>query len=358
KLGVALHPLQDSWAYQGIPDVPKPLPGVLDCDAGLAWASPASRGGWNSHRADATWAWPAETLAMAAATYDVLMRYPAIGGATRSPKPWTAVAPMLAGFTKAKTKAEKRAWFETNGIADVSFLEGLSLPDGQQPFELRWPGRKLPTLTSVVSTQHRIAPDLLDFFSRFFDRWIATSDFDSLAAEYGGTGTGTGTKAEAKDNNKANDNNDAADNKPKAKNADKAKRPAAHSTQSADARELAARLKVWLIRDHGSVADLAHAAAPLTARQLTALDAQVRKPNAYAHYDASRLGYFPLLPKEEEASPLVAFLITPLPAAPGTAPRAVATVKFRHAPYDAVEVLAEKAAEHWRVVSIASTVEH
>jgi len=47
---------------------------------------------------------------MAKATYDALIRYPVIGTRQRSAAPWEKVRPLLDGFIKASTKAEKQAW--------------------------------------------------------------------------------------------------------------------------------------------------------------------------------------------------------------------------------------------------------
>jgi hypothetical protein len=95
---------------------------------------------------------------------------------------------MLDRFVTASTKTEKKSWFVSQGISDVSFLEGVSLKDGTQPFDLKWPGRKLPPLASTQSRQHEVEADLLDFYNRFFTRWVSTLDFDTIASEFGADG--------------------------------------------------------------------------------------------------------------------------------------------------------------------------
>ena len=181
KLGEALHALQDSWSHQGIPELPRMLDGTIACDPELSWGHPRSRGGWDSHKADLTHEWPADTVAMANASYDLLLQYPAIGGAKRSPKPWAAIRPLLDGFIRASTKAQKKKWFNEQGIADVSFLEGITLADGSEAFDLHWNAHKLPPLSTLVSTQHKIDAGLLEFFNRFFAQWVSTDDFDANA---------------------------------------------------------------------------------------------------------------------------------------------------------------------------------
>jgi hypothetical protein len=322
-LGEALHQLQDSWSHQGTPGVPS-IAG-MPCDAGLSWGHPSARGGWNSHRADLTSAWPADTVAMAAASYQVLTRYPAIDGVKRKPAAWESLRPTLDGFIAAKTKAAKAQWFNAQGVGNVSFLAGISLPDGATPFKPEWHGDKLPPLKSMQSDQHHIDADLLDFFNGFFGAWVSSEDFAATASRFG---------------------------LPAAQGA------AAHRAGASSASQLAARLKLWRMHDHGSIADLAHSSEALTAAQLARLAALTRSPDAYAHYPAAQDAFTPILPKTEEPTPIVPFLVIPLPASADQPPRALATLRFRHAPYDTLHVLAEKVAGRWGVASISSIVEH
>jgi hypothetical protein len=327
KLGEALHPLQDSWSNQGVPETPAFAGDVLKCDPMRAWAHAKARGGWNSHKADLTAASAADTLAMAQATYEYLVAYPAIGGVARKAKEWRDVAPALDGFIKAATKTDKKRWFVAQGLSDVSFLEGISLPDGAEPFALEWPRRRLPPLTTVNSTQHRTEPDLLAFYSQFFSRWATTDKLDALASEVI-AGPAAGDR--------------------------KAKRPA----DSMNKAQLAALLKIWRIHDHGSVADLAHAIKPLSAQQVAAVNAMAKKPKALATYANATQAFFPLLAKGPDASPLLAFVVAPAPPSPSGAQRAVAMAKFRHAPYDTIGAIAEKIDGQWKIIAIVSTVEH
>jgi hypothetical protein len=337
KLGEALHPLQDSWSQQGIPDIPRPLPGVIECDPGLAWANSASRGGWNSHRADQTWAWPADTLAMASATYQVLTQYPQISGVKRTPLDWDKIAPVLEGFINSKTKADKQKWFVEHGISDVSFLQGISLPDGPVPFVGIWKGSKLPLLAKATSSQHHVDEGLLDFFNRLFASWITSDDFVATAAEFG-----------------------MPPGSPPAGGTSRTKRAVAAQTAAGQytAAQTAARLALWRIQDHGGVADMAHSTEPLTPRQLTSLRVLLKKPGVLVRYSQLSQAFLPILPKTPESTPLVPSLIADVPPSPTGEPRAIATVKFFHAPYDAVEVLAQLHGARWAVVSISATIEH
>lgn len=323
KLGHALHVLQESFFHQGVPDTPQPGP-LFSCEPTLSWAHPRARGGWNSHAADLTARWPAETAQMAKATYDALLRYPVIGKTARKPKPWDQVRPLLDGFIKATTKAQKQAWFVAQGIADVSFLGGTSLKDGTQPFELEWPHRRLPKLPALQSRQHETEPALLDFYSRFFRAWLSTTDFEQVAAEYAAQAGGASGK----------------ENSPSART------------------ELAARLLLWRIRDHGAVADLAHAPERLSARQLGVLAKLARAPSALARYANPADAVFPLVTNSAVASPLLPFIVRKAPASATGNERAVAIAKLRHLPYDTIGVVAEQIGGTWRVISIAAAVDH
>jgi hypothetical protein len=307
KLGEALHVLQDSWSHQGQPDAPLGGKSGIECDAVRVLGHAKGRGGAHSHRADLTRHWPADTLAAAKATYELLTQYPPIAKVKRAPRTWDEIRPALDAFFKASTKSDKRAWFEKQGIKDVSFLEGISLPDGARPFELRWNGRRLPPVPAHQSRQHQVDAELLDFFHRFFERWVGARDFAALAKEFG---------------------------------------PAAPAQRA----ELAARLRLWRLRDHGRVADLAHKAGMLTEVERGRVDG-IRTLAAYEkHLDA----YFPLLPRIEGVSPLLPFYVAEI----AKDKSAAAAVKFRHAPYDALAVIAAKSGGRWRVQSIVSTVDH
>ena len=324
QLGEALHILQDSWAHQGVPSVPQLGDAAFPCEATLAWGHPETRGGPASHRADLTSYWPADTVAMAQATYEILTRYPLISGSQRNARNWDEIRAELDDFIKASTKTEKARWFAAHGVDDVSFLEGISLPDGAEAFQLRWPGRKLPPLSSPRSRQHAIDAGLLDFYNRFFAGWLGTEDFAALVAEFSVTSDASGGIAAG--------------------------------TMSRE--ELESRLKLWRLRDHGGVAELALQGEPLTPEERATIDAMAQPPNAYANYANIAFAYYPLLPNGgDDVSPLLPFFISMASPNAGR-PRAVAVAKFRHAPYDIVGVISENIDGRWRVTSIVSTVDH
>jgi hypothetical protein len=323
QLGESLHILQDSWAHQGIPSVPGLGDAVFPCDDKLAWGLPETRGGPQSHRADLTMDWPADTVAMAQATYEILTRYPSVSGAQRTARPWEEIRPELDGFINSSSKTEKAHWFAARGMSNASFLEGISLPDGAEAFLPHWPGRKLPPLNTEQSEQHAVPPDLLNFYNRFFTRWLGTEDFASLAAEFAGTPSASGGNAAA--------------------------------TMSRD--ELESRLKLWRLHDHGRVAELALQREKLTAEQRASIDKMAQQPNAYARYTPLASAYYPLLPHGDDVSPMLPFFIATTSTEAGPQ-QAIAITKFRHAPYNIVGVIAEYIDAQWRVTSIISTVDH
>ena len=262
---------------------------------------------------------------MAQATYDILKQYPSISGAQRKVRNWDEIRPELDDFIKAPTKTEKARWFAAHGIDDVSFLEGISLPDGAEAFLQHWPGRKLPPLNTEDSRQHAIDTQLLDFYNRFFARWLAGEDLAAVVAEFFKVPNTSGGTAGA--------------------------------TMSPE--QLESQLKLWRLRDHGRVAELALKREPLTAEERTAIDALTKQPDAYVRYEPLSSAYYPLLPvsDDNDVSPLLPFFIGMVSPDAGH-PQAIAVTKFRQAPYNIVGVISENIDSQWRITSIVSTVDH
>jgi hypothetical protein len=311
RFGHALHPLQDSWAHQGTPSQPQPAPS-LSCDAALVSGHPLARGGPDAHAADLTMRWPADTLAMAHATYDELLKWGKVEGEVRKPAPWESLVPRVDEFAKAATKTQKRAWFVAQGVSDTSFLEGISLPDGPDPGVLKWNRRMLPALPGAASQQHDAPADVRAFFDRFLARWLGAERIEDVLAEMG-----------------------------------PGKRPAA---------ELAARLKLWKLRDHGSAAELAHAPMPLSAAQLKAVERLTRNPAAYVAPTSVAQALYALQPSTPEPMPMLPYIVRALPAA-GGAPRMIAIARLVHAPSDTVGWIAEKRGERWVLIDMVSSVD-
>lgn len=315
KLGEALHLLQDSWSYQGVPATPVFPSSPVRCDPQLAWTAPEARGGWASHRADLSKAWPEDTLAMAEASYRALTQYPAVAGKARTPQDWAAVRAPLAGFIQGASKTEKRRWFVAQGMHNTRFLDSISLPDGKQPVAtvMGADGRRLPALASGGTAQHGLDTDTRQFFDLFFARWLGTDSPDAGLREL-------------------------------------------VSLQRQP--DLRARLKLWRMRDHGAVAELAHSPAPLTAAQQQTVDRLAGQARAYARYGQLSEAFFPLLLQGPGVSPLLPYAIHGLPPSSEGLARAIAVAKLRHVPYDELAILAEKGPKGWRAVQLIAMVNH
>lgn len=312
KFGEALHPLQDSWSHRGVPDAAAAI-GGLKCDTALLNLHPAARGGGSSHDADLTHHHAADLLAAARATYDALLAYPAIAGLKRSAADWEGLRPALDAFARASTKAAKRQWFLAQGFEETSFLEGVSLRDGPDPGPLRWIGRQLPPLTVNVSNQHDANVQVRAFFDGVLARWLGDEKVEALLADVGAAGASP---------------------------------------------ELAARLRLWKMRDHGTAAALAHAKSPLSAAQLKRAEALTRDPKVFLRVDAVADAVFPLQALAPYATPLLPYVTSTLPPGAGNVPRAAAILRLRHAPYDSIVLVAERRGERWRLVELASIVDH
>jgi hypothetical protein len=121
-------------------------------------------------------------------------------------------------------------------------------------------------------------------------------------------------------------------------------------------RELTARMKLWKLRDHGSAAALAHAAGPLSGKQLAAVERLAKAPNAYVVPGAVAEAFFPLLAKGEHASPLLPYIVRELRPPSGPS-RMLAIARLRHAPYDTVGWIAERSGERWVLVDMVAAVD-
>jgi hypothetical protein len=130
-LGQALHPLQDSWSHQGIPDVPFGFRPDLSC------AHPAARGGWRSHNADLTHLHVAEVIEVARETCNTLVTYLRLHPDRRDRTVRAVTCESLDSralndFAKAATRPEKDQWAQAHtGESSVSApVAMLTLPGG------------------------------------------------------------------------------------------------------------------------------------------------------------------------------------------------------------------------------------
>ena len=131
-LGQALHPFQDSWSHQGIPDVPFGLRPELSC------AHPAARGGWHSHDADLTHLHVLEIADVAHETCVVLASYLQLhpkfrDGTVKAATCESLDSRALSDFAKADTKRGKDRWAiaHTGEPRFSASLDMLTLPGGR-----------------------------------------------------------------------------------------------------------------------------------------------------------------------------------------------------------------------------------
>ncbi len=325
--GLALHRLQDSWAHQGVPDIPAVV-GIDVCNDQVAWAHSSKRTkdgkgpGWSSHEADWTHLWYNDTLATAEATYIALMDFVKLHPGIKAKEP-TLIAEVMKeipDFQKAKTKTEKRAWFIKHNIPEPGFLRLVSLDDGTQSFDQPI-ALKVPVLV-VPKPPADVPGEVAQLFDFFFRDWAGTSDFDGMVAKHMDVQTARGVMSLS------------------AGDADNARR------------QLAQTLRFWRIRDHGRAAAFGHRPFS-TLRVGTAVALGAFSDLPLARYETSTQAFTPML-QSGTAQPFAVFR---MPSKEGQ-DRYMAAAKFRHAPNDTVVVVMQKLRNGFRVVSIDSMVEH
>ncbi|VWC89383.1 hypothetical protein BLA17378_04458 [Burkholderia aenigmatica] len=313
EFGRALHALQDAWAHQGTPSVPDWRRYGIECDAGLAMAAPLERGGPSGHAAEVTWRWPVDTEAMAKSTYLQMIRYPKINGASRNARPWEQVRPMLAGFIDARTKHAKSGWFVSNGVKDTSFLDGTSLPDGPAWPAVRWHGRRDVPKPVAPTEQSGVDKGLADFYARFFSDWVTTSPVDKRwlpALATGRTGKPDGPLVE--------------------------------------------QLTGWRLRDHG-----AYLAIGTPSQPTGGAGAILRNRASFAVFKSLNDAVLPLIVEGDKPSPILPFLVFPLPDSADGNKRAVALIKLLDAPYDTIGVVSEqRSGAGWKVTGLISSSDY
>jgi len=247
-------------------------------------------------------------VAMAKATYDALTAYPPVRGAHRNAQDWSSLEQAVREFAEARSKTAKRDWFVKQGIVNTDFLEGITLPDGPKPGPLHFDGRQLPQLEKAASPQYGVPSDAREFFDNFIVRWLGDEPVEAIV------------------------------------------------TSSTRAPQLAARLKLLKLRDHGTAARLAHLERPFSAAEIAQVNALSKEPGANVAA-APEQAFFPLVTRNPNPSPLLPYILHILPAAGASAPRAIAVARLKHAPRDTIGLVAEKSASGWTLVDVVSVVD-
>jgi len=188
QLGVALHPLEDSWSHQGEPDIP------FICSKLLAYGHPENRGGWRKHDADLTYLHQVpDTIDTARRTYDLLVAFLSKHPSFRDHQaiPWSTLQPKIADFAKAGSKKEKVAWFQNQPDVPLSsytthpnFLQSINLPDSSRT-KTSFLGAQAIHIQYVQERRDDIQPpnNVQGFVNEFLTVWIVKHRAD-LALRY------------------------------------------------------------------------------------------------------------------------------------------------------------------------------
>jgi hypothetical protein len=229
-LGVALHPLEDSWSHQGEPAIP------TTCSDDYAFGHPVSRGGWRKHDADLTYLHETpDTVDMARRTYEKLVKFLSTHPALRDHPAitWAGLEPQVRKFAKAASKSDKLAWFQAQKSVPFSsyttypsFLKVIDLPDSSHTHALSL-NAKTGGMKDVSTTEERGVPsDAQGFVAQFLNSWIVDRS-PAKAIEF--------------------------------VNPDELVKPFTQKPGSGSTTEVSrSLLAMWLVRDHGMVNLLGH----------------------------------------------------------------------------------------------------
>lgn len=321
EFGKRLHALQDSWSHQGEPDVPP-----FVCSKEHAWGHPKSRGGWSEHDADQTHRWLDDVRAVAERTYKLLLEYckrhkisKTCAGAT-----WASIEPQVIEFQRARTKAAKAAWFIARDFHDLRFLLGISIPTD------RWSARFEPLRRSATPrTAEPVAPgvphEVISLFDKALRAWLSSNPKE-LWAELS----------------------------PLVIRSKFTPRPLLERVPSQFVERLAElTFKIWRIEDHGLVAALGHD-VDRAKWKLSALAELVDKPNSLVRFEHPNDALTPAVWAPEGRN----YVVTALGSDGGAETRFGAFLRLRHAPYDALVLIAEKDDEgKWKIAALRWVVD-
>lgn len=303
--GQVLHPYQDSWSHTGMPGE-FGTRGQLNCIAGLALANPAARGGADSHNTNLTYIFPDDVLAMAKESYDAIASYPHVGARTRSVTPWPELVNSIKGFSRAKTKTQKRDWFVAEGVLETDFLAGITLPDGPGIGLLQFSGGLLPQLTSSQSNQYDAPQEQRNFFDKFFAAWLAGKPLNDFLG---------------------------GDDRKKT--------------------QLIARLKLLKVRDHGLTAATLHRKGALTRTDLARIEALSGKSAVQIQTTTLADSFLPLMDQGDKPSALLPYVVRPLKGVNSKdEQRVVAITRLKHLPYDTEGWIVAKTGGNFKLIDV------
>jgi hypothetical protein len=318
-LGVALHPLQDSWSHQGIPDIPF-FPFYAKVYPNLSYGHPADRDGWYSHNADITCLHPDDTVEMAEAVFYALNDYLNSHSSLRNTptKPWNQIKVPVREFAEACDKEAKRQWFKSDKeipfdiYKDADFLEHINTP-----------GQIAPKLKSIRKTGSNLKKEtenvpqaLKEVIEVFLKTWIVERNI-SEAFEFIQI--------------------DEITKQLSALNLD----------SNATRTWIGKFLTMWLIQDHGLVNQMGHCfpnAGDYNALPETAIQSQTEIALLLAKdlTDAIEAPGF--------ENP---YMIVPLPQPQGSRQNVyAATFRFQQSPHDSIMIVFSERESTWKIVGM------
>ena len=317
--GVALHPLQDSWSHQGVPDIPF-FPFYAKVYPNLSYGHPADRDGWYSHNADLTCLFPDETVEMAEAVYYALSDYLNYHSSLRnSPaESWPQLKVDVRKFAEACDKEAKRQWFKSDSeipfdiYKDANFLEDINTP-GQIAPKFR---RYRETGSNLKKEAQNIPQALREVIEAFLRKWIVERSING-ALEFIQI--------------------DEISKQLNALNLD------SNVTRS----WIGKFLMMWLVQDHGLVNKLGHGlpnAEGYSALPETAMQSQ----NEFSLLFAKDLSEAIEAPGFEKP-----YMIVPLPQPGGSRQNVYAAIfRFQQSPYDSILIVFSERESTWKVVGM------
>jgi hypothetical protein len=325
EFGRSLHPLQDSWSHQGIPDIP------FGIRPDLSWGHPKDRGGWRSHTADITCHHdPGETLGVARATFKLMLKFRSTHQmrSSSTPSEWEELVPRVEAFAQACSKQAKLQWFQSEapefgGWSPVLKRINLRGHLDRAPMHLATPFDILPPAPQ----------DFREALTTFLTKWLVERDipaalqFVSIA--------------------------DVANQLSASKGASAGEEEASLWAQKF--------LTLWLIEDHGLVNELGHG--------IPAADGYVKLPKSTRELsDEFRLLRYEKLadafevpqgPSMEDATPFSIVEVSPdllsrnapdLQLQGLTAPLYAVLFNFVEFPHDTLILLTERKSNSWRII--------
>jgi Family of unknown function (DUF6765) len=179
EFGEGLHPFEDSWSHQGVPDTP--LRPALQLRPELGCAHPEARGGWWSHDADYTYLHVEEVKEMARKTYELMSRFldenprmrehPAVN--------WTKLVGIVQEFAVAQTQTQKNAWA----------VKYVPTSPSQLSMSLTLPGTRSGTGAHAIRPPEGfraadVPPELVKNANHFAELWITKQDIPQAVETY------------------------------------------------------------------------------------------------------------------------------------------------------------------------------